>query len=436
MPIMRNHGWNALVHQPAWLLAACFLAATSSCGGGSTATPSPMPSLPGSPSPPGNPSPSPPPANPKPPSNPSPPPADAAPPADAGSTGIVGGGDAAPPPPSAPRGQCDPALETIQVGGAGPVAFKTSLDKDATYLLKAVGTVSAGNQTFDAEFAVAGGMGTDEMGGTDVGIDVGLLWPNRPNRFTQVPAGPRRMKWNPVPQINNNVVTPGAAFRADATYYMVVIGAGKPLSLKLVLPAGATATGTIAVSAWTLSPGPPARFTPMHSTMPAAPPAPKTCGTALDSIFVPAQAPTVAMGKFTTEANTMYLIQASGTAPVGAGALGDGDAEYMDFGADFTVNGFNDGEACTDFGLGVDELMVSHCGNNNTCIHRKNWWGTVGVDASMTTARFNSPTYRNDHIYYLLYTGTGKPVSFLYFDSGYGDNQPAASVLARVFALP
>jgi hypothetical protein len=334
-------------------------------------------------------------------------------------------------------GGCPP-LETVRLPANGaPATFTTSLDRDATYLLRATGNVNVGGQMVDAEFAfAAGGAGTDVVNGVDVGIDVGLLWPNRPTRFTQVEPGPSRMKWNASPAIDaNNVVTPGAAFRADSTYYMIAIGNGHPLLLKLVLPNGATGTGSIAVSLYALSPTPPARYQPAHSVTPTPPAPPKTCGEALDTVDVPVGAPTVVTGAFKTDASKIYLLQASGTAPVGAAALGDGDAEYMDFGPDVGVNGFNDGEACADFGLGVDELTVGHCRNNAMCLHRKNWWGTVGVDKN-TTAMFDSPTYRNDHIYYMIYPGTGKPLSFLYFDSGYGDNKPPFDVLVRIFAMP
>jgi hypothetical protein len=338
--------------------------------------------------------------------------------------------------PGTDAGSCPP-LESVRVPADGTAAaFKTALDRDATYLLKAEGQVQAGGQAIDAEFAVAAGAGSDVVGGVDVGVDVGLLWPNRPFRFTQMQPGPARMKWNPAPQIDaSNTVTPGAHFRADGNYYMVVIGSGRPLSPRLVLPPGANASGAITVSLYALSPPPPARYQAVHSTTPAPPPAPRICGQPLDSIDVPVASPTAVAGTYLTDANKLYLLQASGTGPVGAAGLGDGDAEYMDFGADVTVNGFNDGEACADFGLGVDELMVGHCSNNNLCLHRKNWWGTVGIDAR-TTTQFDSPSYRNDHIYYLVYPGTGKPISFLYFDSGYGDNKPASDVLVRVFPMP
>jgi hypothetical protein len=343
---------------------------------------------------------------------------------------------------TAPEAEAPPdggpcALETIRVPGTGSAAaFTTSLDKDATYLLKAVGSVTAAGQMVDAEFAFApAGTATDVVEGVDVGIDVGLLWPNRPMRFTQVPPGPSRMKWNPVAAIDaNNNVAPGAAFRADSTYYMIAIGSGRPLSLKLVLPGMTRGAGSIAVSLYALSPPPPAMYGAMHATMPMPPPPPKTCGGALDAVDISVAAPTVVTSTYKTDATKLYLLQASGTAPVGAAGLGDGDAEYMDFGGDVRFNGFNDGESCADFGIGVDELMVSHCHVNPMCVHRKNWWGTVGVDTN-TTMMYNSPTYRNDHIYYMVYAGTGKPISFVYFDSGYGDNQHF-DVMVRIFPMP
>jgi hypothetical protein len=361
--------------------------------------------------------------------------------------GAAGDGASAPPGPEAgappDAGGC--ALETISVPGAGGgAAFATALQKDATYLLKAVGSVSAGNQRVDAEFAFApGGAASDVAGGVDVGIDVGLLWPNRPSRFTQAAPGPNRMKWNAAPQVDAmNNVTPGALFRTDSAYYMIVVGSGRPLSLRLDLPPMTpAAAGSISVSLYALSPAPPAMYAVAHATTPVPPPPPKTCGAALDTIDISVAMPTAVPGRYATDAAKLYLLQASGTGPTGAAGLGDGDAEYMDFGAsdDPTApyplfNGYNDGEACADFGIGVDELTVGHCKVNATCNHRKNWWGTVGIAADANTM-YTSPTYRNDHVYYMLYPGTGKPISFVYFDSGYGDNKPF-DVMVRVFPVP
>lgn len=328
-------------------------------------------------------------------------------------------------------------LDTVQVPGSGsPVTFATALDQDGSYLLKATGSVSVGSQMVDAEYAFTpGGTPSDMLGGVDIGIDTGMLWPNRPMRFTQVPPSQGRMKWNPQPQIDaSNNVTPGAGFRADSTYYMIVIGAGRPLTLHLVLPAGTTGSGAIAVSLYRLSPPPPAHYVPMHSTNPAPPPPPQTCGTALDTVDVSVLTAAIVPSTFTTDASKLYLLQASGTAPTGAAGLGDGDAEFMDFGDNVSVNGYNDGESCADFGLGVNETTVTHCHVNTTNIHRKWWWGTVGI-APGTTQTFSSPFYRNDHIYYMIFPGTGKPLSYVYFDSGYGDNQNF-DVMVRTFPLP
>jgi hypothetical protein len=295
----------------------------------------------------------------------------------------------------------------------------------------------------DAEFAsTSGGMGADFAGTVDVGIDVSLLWPNRPTRFTQAPPGPSRMKWNAAPQVDaTNNVTPGALFRSDSVYYMIVIGNGRPLTLKLALPPMTSGSGSIAVSLFALSPPPPGMYQVAHSTMPAPPPPPKICGEALDTVDISVAVPNVVSGQYATDATKLYLLQASGTGPTGAAGLGDGDAEYMDFGSSNNpsdpyplFNGYNDGESCADFGIGVDELTVSHCHVNTTCIHRKNWWGTVGIDAN-TNTMYTSPTYRNDHVYYMIHPGTGKPISFVYFDSGYGDNKPF-DVMVRIFPVP
>ena len=152
------------------------------------------------------------------------------------------------------------AIETIEVpAGGGSVSFKTSLTQGALYLLKATGSVSVGNQVQDAEFASApGGTGAmDSVGGTDVGIDVGLLQIDPPMGGSQVAPGPGRMKWN-------------GSFRVDHTYYMLVTGAGKPLTLKLVT-SGAATSGEIAVSLFLLAPTPPATDKPTPGPMPPAP---------------------------------------------------------------------------------------------------------------------------------------------------------------------
>ena len=51
---------------------------------------------------------------------------------------------------------------------------------------------------------------------------------------------------------------------------------------------------------------------------------------------------------------------------------------------------------------------------------RMRWWGL----------------WRKDRTYYMLFTGTGKPIQFLYHDSGYGDNSPTDQLSVRIFAAP
>ena len=46
-----------------------------------------------------------------------------------------------------------------------------------------------------------------------------------------------------------------------------------------------------------------------------------------------------------------------------------------------------------------------------------------------------SPGFRNDHVYYMVYPGTGKPIQINYFDSGYGDNMDH-DVMLVIFPMP
>jgi hypothetical protein len=69
----------------------------------------------------------------------------------------------------------------------------------------------------------------------------------------------------------------------------------------------------------------------------------------------------------------------------------------------------------------VDEVEgPAPCMGGIVYVHRKNWWGP----------------FRNDHIYYMLFAGTGQPISFLYYDSGYGDNSPTDTITLRIFPVP
>lgn len=167
-------------------------------------------------------------------------------------------------------------IETVTVpASGGSVSFTTSLMGGALYLLKATGTVMVGDQLQDAEFAsAAGGTGAmDSVGGTDVGIDTGLLVLHAPNGGSKVTSGPGRMKWF-------------GGFRADHTYYMIVTGADKPLTLKLIT-SGTGSSGGIAVSLFMLAATPPATNTVTPSAKPSAPPAPKIGTTVRETVQVP-----------------------------------------------------------------------------------------------------------------------------------------------------
>jgi hypothetical protein len=290
------------------------------------------------------------------------------------------------------------AVEQIAVPGTGSsVSFVTSLTEGALYLLKATGSVTVGTDQQDAEFdsAPGGAAGMDSVNGIDVGIDVGLLQIYAPSGTKQVAPGPGRMKWY-------------GGFRADHTYYMVVTGAGKALTLKMVT-SGTAASGQIAVSLFLLAATPPATDTPAPGPMPAAPP-PNIGTKALETVRVPASKTTVKTAE-ASQSNAVYLIEASGAVRCGGGKLGLGDAEYDDW--NVMGAGANNNDGTCDFGVGVDE--------SGTCSGpRARWWGP----------------YRNDHNYFMLYTGTGNPISFLYFDSVYSDNTATDTITVNIFPTP
>jgi hypothetical protein len=290
------------------------------------------------------------------------------------------------------------AIETIDVPAAGtPVTFKTSLASGALYLLEANGSVPVGTQVQDAEFASAanGTDAADVVNGTDVGIDIGLLQIHPPNGSTQVTPGPGRMKWF-------------GSFRAVHVYYMTVTGAGQPLTLKLAT-SGTASSGSIPVSLFLLAPTPAAKYTPMPGPMPAAPAPPSIGVSTLETLQVPVEKIT-AKSTLTGDSSAIYLLQASGAGTVGGNGLGMGDADYDDWSA---TGGANNNDGDCDFGIGVDETDI--CKGP-----RLRWWGP----------------YRNDHIYYMLYAGTGSPISFLYFDSGYGDNSATDTLTMNIFPTP
>jgi hypothetical protein len=279
------------------------------------------------------------------------------------------------------------AVETVQLPASGAVVMlKTSLDAGEIFLLKAWGTVDFGTQKVDPEYGFGGGAPADEVGGVDVGVDIGMLQIHPAVHTTPTPPGPGRMKWF-------------GAFRDDHAYYMTVTGEGRPLSIKLTKPAGASSgSGAISVALLRLSPTPP------------------NIGAELETVMVPITK-TIAQSTMSTDIGKLYVLQAAGTGKVGGARLHLGDAEYMDW--DETGAGKNEGEAGADFGIGVDEIVVPK-GNGGMYTPRMRWWGP----------------WRADHTYYMLFAGTGKPIQFLYFDSGYGDNSATDKLTVKVFHAP
>jgi hypothetical protein len=276
------------------------------------------------------------------------------------------------------------AVETVQVPASGEaVAMKTSLAMGEIFLLKAWGAIEAGGQKIDAEYAAGAGMPADEAGGMDVGVDIGVKQIHAAVHRTPTPPGPGRMKWS-------------GPYREDHVYYMTVTGEGKPLSLKLAKPAGGT--GALSVALIPLSPAPAKLAEPMETVM------------------VPVAKMMVA-STMATQSGKLYLLQASGFGKVGGGGTHMGDADYMDWTE--TGAGANEGEAGADFGIGVDEQMGPKM-SGAAYQPRVRWWGP----------------WRMDHTYYMVFTGTGKPIEFLYFDSGYGDNSPTDKLSVKIFEAP
>jgi hypothetical protein len=274
--------------------------------------------------------------------------------------------------------RAQPALESLQVpADGGAVTFTNHFDRGEVFLLKAAGAVTLGAKVLDAEYESDGASatGTDVVAGTDVGIDTGLKVPRAPKGVV-----PGRLKWF-------------GGYRADHVYYVLATGTGEPLTLRLVTGGAPAGTGAITVTLFRLSPAP------------AALPPP------LETLPVSVLAETVP-SSMTAGNGVVYLLQASGTGRVGGGGLGRGDADYMDFKAD--GSGAEDvGDHNVDYGLGVNEADTGKS-------PRQNWWGP----------------FRLDHTYYMLYAGTGGPIHFHYYDSGYGDNSPTDRLTVKVFPVP
>lgn len=225
----------------------------------------------------------------------------------------------------------------------------------------------------------------DVAGGIDVGIDVGRPAPGRGVGRAQPAPGPGRMKW---------LAGPGAA----PVHYLILAGDGRPLPLTLVKPPG-PARGALAVAIYPLGP-------------------PPALGPAVDLVRVPVQKDE-RRSRHVPGAGEIYVLEAAGVGGVGGGGLKVGDAEYMDFAAD--GSGRNEGEAGVDFGIGVDEPAVRlDLPQGSAHPQRRLWWGP----------------FRGDHVYYVLYAGTGKPVSFTYHDTGYGDNSRTAALVVRLYRAP
>ena len=272
------------------------------------------------------------------------------------------------------------ALESVRViTDKRAVSFKAPLDAGELFLLKATGTVKAGADSVDAEYGGFGATmpGQDRMGGIDVGVDVGV-----PAQEGLPGAAPPRSHWF-------------GGYRPDHTYYMIVSGAGRRLTLRLVTGGGRAGPGAITVSVFRLS------------QAPAMLPQP------LETLRVPVLERAVATS-LTTRPSTVYLLQASGSGRVGGGGLGQGDAEYMDYKADGT-GAVDIGDAHTDYGLGVDEADQGR----SPRLHK---WGA----------------WRKDHTYYMLFAGTGNPIHFFFYDvkGGYGDNSATDMLAVKVFPVP
>ena len=271
-----------------------------------------------------------------------------------------------------------PALESVQVPANGdPVTFTNRFDRGEVFLLKATGAVAVGSDLLDAKYEFDGvkAIGTDAASGKDVGIDTGL-------QAGRAPAGtaPGPLKWF-------------GGYRTDHTYYQLATGTGQPLTLKLITSGQRGGTGAITVSLHQLSPAPAALPDPLE-TLPVS--------------VLAETVPTT----LSTSNGVVYLLQVAGDGHVGGGGLGRGDAEYMDYRAD--GSGCEDiGDNNIDYGLGVDEADTSKS-------PRQNWWGP----------------FRPDHIYYQLFSGTGAPIHFHYYDSNYDDNSTTDRLTVRVFPVP
>lgn len=269
-------------------------------------------------------------------------------------------------------------IESVEITADGEaVTFKTHFEQGEMFLLKATGAVFFGQEFVDAEYAGSGhGLNaTDLLSDMDVGLDVGLKAP-------RVPKGvvPGRMKWF-------------GGYRADHTYYLLVNGNGEPLTLKFFTGRNRAGKGAIRVSLFRLSP------------------LPENFPKPIETLQVSVLQETV-QTTLTASNPAVYLLQASGSGKVGGGGLGRGDAEYMDYKADGSGQ-VDIGDGNVDYGLGVDEADIHKT-------PRQNWWGP----------------WRKDQTYFMLFTGTGQPIHFHYYDVGYQDNSSTDRLTVKIFPTP
>jgi hypothetical protein len=146
-------------------------------------------------------------------------------------------------------------------------------------------------------------------------------------------------------------------------------------------------------------------------------PTPPRLAAPLETVMVQVAKVPPVMTMMPTVAGRLYLLAASGFGKVGGGGTHMGDADYMDWQEDGT--GANEGEAGADFGVAVDEEPGPKM-SGAAYKPRARWWGP----------------WRRDHTYYMVFTGTGKPIAFSYFDSGYGDNSPTDALSVKIYEAP
>jgi len=175
--------------------------------------------------------------------------------------------------------------------------------------------------------------------------------------------------------------------------YAMVIGAGEPLSVSETDESNPLTSSVVPCSVFDLSSIPPEMLKPLETDK------------------VPVVKQVVASG-IVPQLSSLYIINCAGDALTGGAGLGRGDAEYMDYKAD--GEGATDiGDGNTDYGVGVDETDLTKSPHNYK-------WGS----------------FRTDHNYFLIYIGTGSPVSFLFFDSNYGDNSPTDTLTVKIYQAP